>query len=149
MDQNYEKFIGTLNYKAPEICVMNGYDYAVDIWSLGKVMARMVFKNMMELEGSSNFESLKAMIRIVGTEKLREFHGKYQFDIKNDIHVFIYHESLYLPGKGFDSLVNKDNYETATDEAIDLLCKMLTIDHEQRITAKDAMEHPYFDSLKN
>ena len=88
------------------------------------------------------------MIRIIGTDKLREFHEKYQFDIKYDIHVFIYHESLYLPGIGFDHLVDKDNYETATDEAIDLLSKMLTIDHEDRITARDAMEHPYFDSLK-
>ena len=49
MDQNYEQFIGTLNYKAPELCVMYAYDYAVDIWSLGKVMARMIFKKIREL----------------------------------------------------------------------------------------------------
>jgi casein kinase II subunit alpha len=35
-----------------------------------------------------------------------------------------------------------------SNEALDLLDKMLRYDHAERITARDAMEHPYFDLLK-
>ena len=33
-------------------------------------------------------------------------------------------------------------------EAYDLLSKMLRYDHTERITAKDAMEHPYFRGIE-
>ena len=51
------------------------------------------------------------------------------------------------------SRYRKDNLterfdEFATDVAIDLLDKMLRYDHLERIAPKDAMEHPYFDPLK-
>jgi casein kinase II subunit alpha len=35
-----------------------------------------------------------------------------------------------------------------TEEALDLLSKMLRYDHAERITPKDAMEHPYFKPIK-
>jgi casein kinase II subunit alpha len=35
-----------------------------------------------------------------------------------------------------------------TEEALDLLDSMLRYDHAERITPKDAMEHPYFAPLK-
>jgi casein kinase II subunit alpha len=35
-----------------------------------------------------------------------------------------------------------------SEEAIDLLSKMLRYDHAERITPKDAMEHPYFKPVK-
>lgn len=36
-----------------------------------------------------------------------------------------------------------------TDEAIDLLGKMLKYDHAERITPREAMEHPYFKPVKD
>lgn len=33
-----------------------------------------------------------------------------------------------------------------TADAVDLLYKMLEVDHSQRITAKDALNHPYLIS---
>ena len=33
-------------------------------------------------------------------------------------------------------------------EALDLLSKMLVYDPEERITPKDALEHPYFDPVR-
>jgi casein kinase II subunit alpha len=35
-----------------------------------------------------------------------------------------------------------------SEEAIDMLSKMLRYDHAERITPKDAMEHPYFKPVK-
>ena len=39
------------------------------------------------------------------------------------------------------------NEQLATDEAIQLLLQMLVIDHTKRITAKEAMRHPYFKEI--
>jgi casein kinase II subunit alpha len=36
-----------------------------------------------------------------------------------------------------------------TEEAIDLLSKMLKYDHAERITPREAMEHPYFKPVKD
>lgn len=44
--------------------------------------------------------------------------------------------------------MNSKNEHLISDEAIDLLDQMLLYDHAMRITPKDAMEHPYFDILK-
>ena len=35
-----------------------------------------------------------------------------------------------------------------SDEALDLLSKMLRYDHAERVTPRDAMEHPYFKPVK-
>ncbi len=39
------------------------------------------------------------------------------------------------------------NEPYATNEAIDLIAQMLYIDHSKRITAKEALTHPYFAEL--
>jgi casein kinase II subunit alpha len=51
--------------------------------------------------------------------------------------------------KHFTSFVNKENKHLCDKNAIDLLEKMLVFDHSLRITAKEAMEHPYFDNVRN
>ena len=45
--------------------------------------------------------------------------------------------------------MDEKNTETATEMAIDLLDKMMIYDHADRITPKDALDHPYFDSVRD
>ena len=40
------------------------------------------------------------------------------------------------------------NESLISEEALDLLDSMLRYDHAERITPKDAMDHPYFAPLK-
>ena len=54
-----------------------------------------------------------------------------------------------LPGfkkKSFTEFINEKNQDLATKEAIDLVSKMLTFDPVTRISAKDALNHAYFNS---
>jgi casein kinase II subunit alpha len=44
--------------------------------------------------------------------------------------------------------VNDENSKLANEEAIDLLSKLLIYDLEDRLTAKEAMNHPYFDKVR-
>jgi serine/threonine protein kinase len=36
----------------------------------------------------------------------------------------------------------------AVDEAIDLVDNLLRYDHQERLSAKEAMAHPYFDPVR-
>ena len=45
--------------------------------------------------------------------------------------------------------MNHMNEALVSDEALNLLDSMLRYDHAERITPKDAMEHPYFAPLKS
>ena len=48
----------------------------------------------------------------------------------------------------WDEFINEKNKYLISDDALDLLNKLLEIDHQKRITAKDALNHSYFKSLK-
>ena len=54
-----------------------------------------------------------------------------------------------LPRKkvSWNSLMNKHNIEYMDKEGLDLLSRMLIYNPIQRITAKEALLHPYFKSI--
>ena len=45
--------------------------------------------------------------------------------------------------------MNHQNEALVSEEALDLLDNMLRYDHAERITPKDAMEHPYFKPIRD
>jgi serine/threonine protein kinase len=51
------------------------------------------------------------------------------------------------PKKSLKSFVTKENADLATPDAIDFLEKLLIYDHQNRMTAKEAMNHPYITAL--
>lgn len=46
--------------------------------------------------------------------------------------------------KRWEKFVHSENQHLVSREAIDLLDKLLRYDHRERLSAKEAMEHPYF-----
>lgn len=48
-----------------------------------------------------------------------------------------------------NKFINEKSKNLITIEALDLLYKMLEVDHSLRITAKDALEHPYLKICEN
>ena len=146
-------------YKAPELLVdYKCYDYSQDIWSLGCMFAGIIFQQEPFFAGKDNTDQLAKIAKVVGTDELYEYlhkygitanpllfeqMGKYFWCIK-----IIRHSKK--PWKKFKT---PENEQYATNEAIDLasklafiylLAQMLHIDHAKRITAKEAMSHPYF-----
>jgi casein kinase II subunit alpha len=51
--------------------------------------------------------------------------------------------------KPWSKFVNADNQHLVTPEAIDFLDKLLRYDHQERITAKEAQKHPFFDPVRD
>lgn len=46
--------------------------------------------------------------------------------------------------KRWERFVHGENQHLVSPEAIDFLDKLLRYDHYERLTAREAMEHPYF-----
>lgn len=46
--------------------------------------------------------------------------------------------------KRWEKFVHSENQHLVSREALDLLDKLLRYDHHERLSAKEAMEHPYF-----
>lgn len=50
--------------------------------------------------------------------------------------------------KRWEQFVQTENQHLVSPEAVDLLDKLLRYDHQQRLTATEAMAHPYFCKIR-
>lgn len=50
--------------------------------------------------------------------------------------------------KPWARFVTSENSRFVSNEAIDFLDKLLRYDHQERLTAQEAMAHPYFDPIR-
>ena len=133
-------------YKGPELLVDDRkYHYSLDIWSLGCTFAGMLFKIDTFFKGSDNFDQLVRIVNVMGTDKLRDYLRKYKLNLPKECAKVI-KPTAQIP---FAEYVNKRNEDRVSQEAIDLLEKMLVYDKNERITPRDAMNHPFFDPIKN
>ncbi|WVY89060.1 hypothetical protein V8G54_037963 (chloroplast) [Vigna mungo] len=132
--KKYTHEILTLWYRAPEVLLgATHYSMAVDIWSVACIFAELVTKQAL-FPGDSELQQLLHIFRLLGTpneevwpgvSKLMNWHEYPQWNP----------QSLSTAVPSLDEL------------GIDLLSQMLKYEPSKRISAKKAMEHPYFDDL--
>ena len=83
--QEYNVRVASRYFKGPELLVDNiYYDYSLDIWSLGCVMAGMIFKKEPFFQGHDNYDQLVKIAKVLGTEDLYKYISKY--DLTFDTH---------------------------------------------------------------
>ncbi|KAG0575315.1 hypothetical protein KC19_VG336000 [Ceratodon purpureus] len=132
--KSYTHEIVTLWYRAPEVLLgATHYSLPVDIWSVGCIFAELVRK-MPLFTGDSELQQLLHIFRLLGTPNETTWPGVSQH---RDWHEFPQWRpqdlSLAVPGLGAPGL--------------DLLAKMLVFEPSKRISAKSALNHPYFDDV--
>lgn len=133
--RNYTHEVVTLWYRAPEILFGSQlYSLPVDIWSTGCIIAEMITKKPL-FPGDSEIDELFSIFKILGTPTEENFPGVSQFPAYSSTFPKWHENKLEEILKGADPL------------AIDLISKMLVYDPAKRISAKAALDHPYFDSL--
>ena len=67
----------------------------------------------------------------------------FRYQIYFELNRFLIHHSSHSRQR-WDSFVNSENQHLISPEALDLLDKLLRYDHLERLTACEAMDHPYF-----
>eukprot|EP00978_Attheya_sp_CCMP212_P039147 scaffold201029_cov63-Attheya_sp.AAC.2 len=126
----------TLWYRPPEI-LLGSQTYAppVDVWAIGTIFVEMVTKRPL-FPGDSEIDQLYKIFRQLGTPNEQVWPGVTQLQDWNPAFP-IWYKSAY----GNTVLSNMDR------NGLDLLEKFMLYSPKDRITAKDSLNHPYFEDL--
>lgn len=141
----YNSRVASRYYKGPELLVdFQEYDYSLDLWSLGCVMAGMIFEVDVFFHGADNADQMVKILQVLGSERFAEYCQKYRITLPADVeHAIGEQRFAAKPLSAFAK-----NVEKAHGTALDLLDKLLRYDHQERLTAEEAMRHPYFDPVR-
>jgi len=143
--KEYNVRVASRYFKGPELLVdLQDYDYALDLWSLGCVFAGMIFRKEPFFNGHDNYDQLVRIAKVLGTQELHAYLNKYRIELDPHLEALVGRHSR----KPWSKFVNADNQHLVTPEAIDFLDKLLRYDHQERITAKEAQKHPFFDPVR-
>ena len=144
--QRYNIHVASRNYKPIELLLdYQCYDYSVDIWSFGVTMASLIFKKNPFFTGNDDIDMISKIAAVLGGEKLKQYMDKYGIPKPDSLQKSV----LRKKAKPLESFVKPTNRDLANPEALDLLEKCLRFDHTERITADEALQHPYFDPVRN
>lgn len=131
----YTHEVVTMWYRAPEILLGSQYySLPIDIWSAGCVIAEM-FNGKPLFRGDSEIDQLYKIFNILGTPTEENFPGVEQMP----------NYSIMFPK--WKPMDLADVIKTDDEEALDLISRMLQFDPANRISAKEAINHPYFRSI--
>lgn len=144
--QEYNVRVASRHYKGPELLVdfMN-YDYSLDMWSVGCVLASMCFKLDPFFHGKDNFDQLIKIIEVLGKDDLFVYLRRYRLSLPSPVAAKL--KPGEIPKKKWSEFTTPENNQFVNDDMCDLLDNLLRYNHLERLTAKEAMEHRYFDIL--
>ncbi|EIM86789.1 Pkinase-domain-containing protein [Stereum hirsutum FP-91666 SS1] len=121
-------------YRPPELLFgCRYYSSAVDIWSVGCIFAELMLR-IPYIAGESDMDQIKKTFMALGTPTEQDWPG---------------HKKLpdYVPVGNFQRTPLRDVFTAASTDTLDLLGKCLLYEPRRRISAKEALSHPYFFAL--
>lgn len=116
------------------------YDYSLDMWSLGCMFASMIFRKEPFFHGHDNYDQLVRIAKVLGTDELFEYIDKYNVELDIRFNDILGRHSR----KRWERFIHSENNHLVSPESLDFLDKLLRYDHQERLTAREAMDHPYF-----
>lgn len=145
-NQEYNVRVASRYFKGPELLVdYQYYDYSLDMWSLGCMLASMIFKKEPFFHGHDNYDQLVRIAKVMGTDDLHDYLDKYNIELDPRFNDILGRHSR----KRWERFVHTENSHLVSPEALDFLDRLLRYDHNERLTAREAMEHPYLFPIVN
>lgn len=128
-------YICSRYYRAPELIFgATNYTTQIDIWSTGCVMAELILGQPL-FPGESGIDQLVEIIKVLGTPSREQ--------IKTMNPNYMEHKFPQIRPHPFSRVLPR-----APPDAIDLITKLLEYTPSNRLTAIEAMCHPFFNELK-
>jgi cell division cycle 2-like protein len=141
----YTQLVVTLWYRSPELLLgAKTYSTGVDVWSCGCIMAELLAKRPLFM-GQNELSQLDTIFRILGCPTSETWPGienlsnfkKFNFKGSRSVRSAL-RGHFPAPGPVFDGK------PTLSDSGFDLLQRLLELCPEKRISAQDALDHPWF-----
>lgn len=132
-------YVATRWYRAPEILMgSTHYSFAVDLWSCGCILGELLNTKPV-FPGTSTMNQL---------ERIMEFSGR---PTTEDLAVI---DSPFAPTMMESCSIQnprrpQEIFPTASPQALDLLKKLLVFNPARRMTAEEALRHPYVAQFHN
>lgn len=126
-------YVATRWYRSPEILLgSKRYTTGTDIWSAGCILGELLGNDAM-YRGSSSYNQVEIIIQSIGRPSAADVKAC-QFSSMIDL--------SRLPGKKADKSFEV-MFPRASPQSLDLLHKMLQFNPDKRLTAEEALRHPY------
>ncbi|XP_069163583.1 extracellular signal-regulated kinase 2 isoform X2 [Procambarus clarkii] len=139
-DPTLTNYVATRWYRAPEILLNSKrYTLGVDMWSLGCILGEMLLGKPM-FPGSSTLDQIERIMSIISPPCREDLHlvsSQYASTL------------LSKPHGGRTPKPLKDILAGAPNDAIDLIEKLLVFSPDKRLTAEQALKHPYVARFHN
>ena len=143
--------VGTMNYRAPEAILQAGWSFGIDIWAVGCIMVELITGRQL-FELAHDDAHLAMMERALGPIPASLLHKGYskQNQYNSSLMVRDMRGQIRLApcrheGVAQASRVSRIEALVEDEQLLDLIKRMLTYDPDQRITARDALLHPFFE----
>lgn len=160
-DEYHSSVVSTRHYRAPEIILGTGWSFPCDMWSIGCILVELCTGTAL-FQTHNNAEHLALMEKVLGGKLDRHIAQMAVCNatgaalIRRDTLDVMYPEATttkssrkyVASAKSFDKLI-MSCVDYARDPEfwsafIDLLGQILVYDPAQRITARQALAHPWF-----
>lgn len=155
-DQYHSSIVSTRHYRAPEVILGLGWSYPCDMWSVGCIILELLTGDAL-FQTHENLEHLAMMEQVMGPipERMAKACNKHSAK-------YFYKGKLNWPAGATSRKSAKAVKRLASlkqtilghghvsakpyvDEICDLLSKMLKYEPQERMQAKAALQHSFFD----
>lgn len=132
---------GTRGFRAPEVLFKCSHQTcSIDVWSAGVILLTLLTRRYPFFQSSDDQDAIVEIACLFGNEEMGRAAACYQRQWLCDVPT--------VPERrvGWDELVkgmNPDGFKVLPAEAYDLLDRCLRLDVKERITARQALEHPF------
>lgn len=139
--KSYTPIVVTLTYRAPELLLGNSnYSSKIDMWSVGCILAELLQKKSL-FKSKTEMEQLDLIFKTLGTPCTALWPGWKQLKYSK-----FFEGKTYPPNQLSEILtrIQLPEGESFSKNGFDLLEQLLTYNPELRISATEALKHPWF-----
>ncbi|ORY84908.1 kinase-like domain-containing protein [Protomyces lactucae-debilis] len=121
-------------YRAPELFLgAKQYGPGIDMWAVGCIFAELLLRNPY-MPGENDMGQLDLIFKALGTPSKQDWPD-------------VIHLPQYVEFRKHERPDPRQLFTAASEQEIDLMQQMLTLDPLKRPTTTDALRHPYFKAL--
>lgn len=135
-------YVATRWYRAPEILLgSTQYSKAVDMWSIGCIHGELMSGQPL-FPGETTMDQLERILDFTGfpnNDDIKSIRSKYVRTMLESVNIKQDYQAPPL----------RTRFPNATPEALDFLQKLMTFDPSKRMTAEQALEHPFLSQFHN